>query len=140
MTVPPEFPTLRAVSSQPPTVHQLQSRFPTLAGLCGSFQPLVSAPEAVRVSSPRAVVGHVPLPLPGTQEDINFSVCSVFHLLGQSGNFQTPYVPNWKIPYAKLCASFSNMRGLVSLVRSPTDWAGLQGSFRLWEQLGMHWI
>ena len=44
MTAALEFPTLRAVSSEPPTVHQLQSRFPTLTGLCGSFQPLVSAP------------------------------------------------------------------------------------------------
>ena len=69
----------------------------------------------VRVSSLRVVVGYVPSPLLGTQGDIDFSVCAVFYLLGQSGNFQAPYLQNWKIPYVKLCASFSSLR----LVWSP---------------------
>lgn len=135
MTAPLEFPTLRAVSSQPPTVHQLQSRFPTLAGLCGSFQPLVSAPGSGPCLQSQS--SGWPCALAFSRDPRRHRFLSLFSVSLVRTEWQ---LPSSLCAELELCASFSNLRGLVYLVRSPTGWASLQGSFRLREQLGMHWI
>lgn len=104
---PPEILTLRVVHTQPPAVHQLQFRvsYPC-SGFYRGFQSQVSAP-----------ISHDPLCFPvwilnlgsrgfpyalssltDPRKVDDFSVCSAFDLLvGRSGDFQAPYMWNWKL-------------------------------------------
>lgn len=62
----------------------------------------------------------------GPKGDIDFSVCAAFYLLGQSGNFQAPYLQNWKkspmlnsVPHS----AASGWSGLRALLGYGSNWA-----------------
>ena len=93
----PELLILRLVHTGPPAIHQLQLRFSTLA-----LDMVVSGRESLPWEAVAPCV-HLCLSnlggsswpyvfpsLTNPRRVVDFSVCSAFYLLGQSGNFQTP--------------------------------------------------
>ena len=106
-----EFLFLRLVHTEPPTICQLQLRFPYLStDSCGDCRSRVSAPVSCNsqyLSVDLSNLGGSSLPYDLTssmdlRRVVNFSVCSGFYLLlGWSGVFQASYMLDWKTTVIK---------------------------------------